>query len=348
MMPTSLLLPLLAALALAPASRRCLAFAPPGTVPESRRRHDHDLPATTTTARRPSPASLFSTREPVASIQPPARSSLDKLEVVALALKRPRGSSVGVELECAPAREAEANANAPRTTSDDRDLSVLSMQLRKAKCAAIWTSDAGAAAAIGREQEGARGDFPGPVPVVYTGPAEDVLATGGDGAGVSAVVLECGQHVDAEALSDFGIIWKVDGLDQLRELSGTEGIGGVFLLSRDMLPQSAEEEAAEELKEALTDLPKSAVTVAPLPTMLPENGEIALGKHYASLGVSSLLLEGACVGDEEDAQYSQYAIEELNKKSSSSFSMTGLTGSTNGHFGVSSHGGEAKWRRTGS
>ena len=27
------------------------------------------------------------------------------------------------------------------------------------------------------------------------------------------------------------------------------------------------------------------------------------------------------------------------------FPATGLTGSTNGHFGVSSHGGEVKWRR---
>lgn len=117
-----------------------------------------------------------------------------------------------------------------------------------------------------------------------------------------------------------------------------------FLLSHDMLPSSVEEDSSE-LKEILSNLPKSVVTIAPLPTMLPENNEIALGKHYASLGISSLLLEKACVGDEEDIKYSQHAIEGINKKSSSSFSMTGLTGSTNGHFGVSSHAGDVKWRR---
>ena len=51
------------------------------------------------------------------------------------------------------------------------------------------------------------------------------------------------------------------------------------------------------------------------------------------------------MGDDEDIKYLQHAIEGINKKSSSSFSMTGLTGSTNGHFGVASHDGDVKWRR---
>ena len=143
-----------------------------------------------------------------------------------------------------------------------------------------------------------------------------------------------------------GIIWKVQSVAQLQELSGTEkNAGGVYLLSKEMLPKSVDKES-NELKEALSNLPKSVVTIAPLPSMLPENSEVALGKHYAtSLGISSLLLEGACVGDEEDTKYTAFAIDGINKKASSSFSMTGLTGSTNGHFGVSSHSGEVKWRR---
>ena len=56
-----------------------------------------------------------------------------------------------------------------------------------------------------------------------------------------------------------------------------------------------------------------------------------------------LLLKNACVGDDEDVKYLQYAIKGISKKSSSSFSMTGLTGSTNGHFGVASHGGDVMW-----
>lgn len=156
------------------------------------------------------------------------------------------------------------------------------------------------------------------------------------------MVVEYGQDVDSV---ESGIIWKVDTMTQLQTLVEAEkNYGGVFLLSSEMLPNDAEEEVAE-LKEALSNLPKGIVTIAPLQSMLPENGEIALGKKYAALGISSLLLEQACVGDEEDIHYSQFAIEGINKMSSSSFSMTGLTGSTNGHFGVSSHSGETKWRR---
>ena len=79
--------------------------------------------------------------------------------------------------------------------------------------------------------------------------------------------------------------------------------------------------------------------------MLPQNAEIALGKHYASLGISSLLLTKVCVGDDEDIKYLQHAIDGINKKSLNSFSMRGLTGSTYGHFGMASHGGDVKWRQ---
>jgi hypothetical protein len=82
--------------------------------------------------------------------------------------------------------------------------------------------------------------------------------------------------------------------------------------------------------------------------MLPENLEVTLGKALASSGsISSLLLCNCCVNDKEDAKYAQFAIEWITKKSSISFSVTGLTGSTNGHFGDSSHAGEVKWRKKG-
>lgn len=254
---------------------------------------------------------------------------MDKLEVIKLALKRPRGASIGVEY-------------APSVELSDGDLSILSMQLRKAKCAAIFTSDAMSVGKIAAEQKSSRGDFPGPVPVVYCG--KDLES---DDASATAVVVEYGQYdnVDMEALNNMGIIWKVNEMDQLQQLIDMENnAGGVYLLSQDMLPQGVEEDA-NELKEMLSTLPKSIITIAPLQTMLPDNAEIALGKHYASMGISSLLLQNACVGDDEDIKYSHHAIDGITKKSSSSFSMTGLTGSTNGHFGVSSHSGEVKWRR---
>ncbi|KAL9187397.1 hypothetical protein ACHAXT_001500 [Thalassiosira profunda] len=275
---------------------------------------------------------LLSTAEATRHL--PAQSSLDKLDVVKLALKRPRGASVGVE-------------HAPANELSDGDLSILSMQLRKSKAGAIWTADAEAAVKIAEEQESARGDFPGPVPVIYSGSDFESVLNGGGEAGAAAVVLEYGQEgVDMQLLEDVGIIWKVENVAQLQELADSEKkTGGVYLLSKEMLPESVDEES-NELKEVLSSLPKSVVTIAPLPSMLPENSEVALGKHYAaSLGISSLLLEGACAGDEEDTKYTAFAIDGISKKASSSFSMTGLTGSTNGHFGVSSHSGEVKWRR---
>lgn len=313
---------LLAVLSLAP----CLAFAPPAPPGN----HVQSRDAAAAIASRRSPPPLSSTAESISSsFQQLLPAQLEKLEVIKLALKRPRGASVGLEY-------------VPEVDISDGDLSIVSMQLRKAKCAAVWTSDAESAGKIAREQEGSRGEFPGPVPVIYSGLE---LQSAAD-CGATAVVVECGRDVvEIESMEGVGIIWKVNTMEQLQELASDEAdSGGVYLLSNELLPASVEEDASA-LKESLSNLPKSVVTIAPLPTMQPKNGEISLGKHYASLGVSSLLLQRACIGDEEDVKYSQFAIESINKKSSSSFSMTGLTGSTNGHFGVSSHSGEVKWRR---
>ena len=45
----------------------------------------------------------------------------------------------------------------------------LSQELRKAKAAAIWCDDVDAVRCFATEQATAKGDFPGPLPVVYTG-----------------------------------------------------------------------------------------------------------------------------------------------------------------------------------
>lgn len=267
----------------------------------------------------------------------PTQTSLDKLDNLKLSIKKPRGASIGVEYS--------------RLNNDlsDGDLKILSMQLRRsAKAAAIWSSDVESIAKLVKEQESARGDFPGPLPVIYSGSLSDadVVKTVVDG-GVTAVVADYGASLDeavTSLLSEVGIIWKVSSLDEMKEVQQSENMGNVILLSKEVLPASIDDDASDdELAESLSN--KSVVTIAQIQSMMPANAEIQLGKDLAKLGVSSLVLEQACVGDEEDVKYTSYAIEELNKKSSSSFSMTGLTGSTNGHFGVSSHGGEVKWRR---
>ena len=265
----------------------------------------------------------------------PTQSSLDKLDSLKLSIKKPRGASVGVEC-----------SQLDKELSDG-DLNILSMQLRRsAKAAAIWSSDVESIEKLVKEQESARGDFPGPLPVIYSGSIADVnvVKTVVEG-GVTAIVADYKESLGEEVsalLNDVGIIWRVSSLDELNELQ-SENVGNVILLSKNVLPASVDD-SSDELAENLSNN-KSSVTIAQLQSMMPANAEIQLGKHLAKLGVKSLVLEDACVGDEEDLKYTAYAIEELNKKSSSSFSMTGLTGSTNGHFGVSSHGGEVKWRR---
>ena len=194
-----------------------------------------------------------------------------------------------------------------------------------------------------KEQESARGDFPGPLVVIYNGSLE-LEDTGIDSVcDASAVVLDYGAE-KTDHLS-MPIIWRVNTLGQLREIADESG-EGVYLLSQACLPECGDEssEASDALREVLGDLP-NAVTIASLPVMQSENAEIQYGKHLAGLGIKSLILQDACVGDEEDVTYTQWAIEMLNKKASSSFSMTGLTDSANGHFGVASHSGEMKWRR---
>ena len=182
------------------------------------------------------------------------------------------------------------------------------------------------------------------MPVIYYDTEAEKL----DSSVVDAVVIEYGKNLGS--IPQTGIIWKVNSIEQLQDLidmDDSNNAGGVFLLARDMLPSTVgDDDDDETLKDALSQLPKPNVTIAELPTMLPQNYEVTLGKYYANtLGISSLLLTNACVGDEEDISYTTHVIESINKKSSSSFSMTGLTGSANGHFGVSSHSGEVKWRR---
>jgi len=118
------------------------------------------------------------------------------------------------------------------------------------------------------------------------------------------VVVKYGYDIDA-AMEDVGITWKVNEVEQLKVLANAENSArGVFLLlDESVLPQT--EENADALTKTLSGLPNSIVTIAPLPTMLPQNAEIALGKYYALLGISSMLLMKVCVGDDEDIKYSQ-------------------------------------------
>lgn len=238
--------------------------------------------------------------------------SAEKQDSIKAALKRPRGASVGVE-HC--------------SSTEGEDLSLISMQLRKGKAAAIWTSNADDVAKFSKEQNSARGDFPGPCPIIFNGPRDEVSNAIINGA--TAVVLDSTDGVD---VSDAGIVWKVTCVEEALELLNS-GRGDIFLFD------GSDKMGFNE------GLPKSALTIAQIESMQVDNAEIEEGKNLVAAGYSSLLFKSCCVGDDEDVRYTHFIVEGITKKRSSSFSMTGLTGSTNGHFGTSSHGSTEKWRR---
>jgi hypothetical protein len=105
-------------------------------------------------------------------------------------------------------------------------------------------------------------------------------------------------------------------------------------------------DAAEGNNDVFTVIPSGSVVVAAVHAMQSDSGEIARGKELKKSGCTSILVKRACVGDGEDVEYAAFAVIGLTSKSSSEFKFTGLTGSTNGHFGGVAAKGGTKWRRT--
>jgi hypothetical protein len=206
--------------------------------------------------------------------------------------------------------------------ASDGDLSTLSMQIRKINAAALVTSDLPAATAFVVEQATAKGNFPGPCPVIYSGDNID----GAIQAGVDAVIVDANRSVEG-----IGVIRKVSSPGEV------EGIveGTAYLVDA----------GCKNLEDILSAIPAGSVVVATVKSMQNENAELQQGKELRALGVTSILLDEACVGDGEDVAYTSFAINGLTKKKSSTFNMSGLTGSTNGHFGGVASSTTTTWLR---
>ena len=214
------------------------------------------------------------------------------------------------------------------------DLATLSMQLRKLKASALATSDVGVARELVDEQSTAKGNFPGPAPVVYVG-RDDVESA--VAAGVQAVVLS---PQDSDDLGDgcgVDVIYRVSSIDDVAAAS--ERGGDAFLVDA--------REGAAELEDVLESLPAGSFAIASVASMQPNNEELQSSKELAGKRgvVTSILVEGAVVGDGEDLEYAEFVVSGLTKKKSSTFNMSGLTGSTNGHFGGVSSRTAKTWIR---
>jgi hypothetical protein len=211
------------------------------------------------------------------------------------------------------------------------ELSILSMQLRKSKVSAIWCAKVEALQEFVAEQEMARGNFPGPCPIIFHGPVEQTAAA--VTAGASAVVLP----VDAEIVDGCDIVWKVSSVEEVESvLETTDNLADAFWL--DVVH-------SETLETVVAAVPKGAMCIASLDAMQPDGAEVDQGRELKRLGCASVFVRQACVGDGEDLEYAQFLVGALTSKASSEFSFSGLTGSTNGHFGGIQANGTVKWKR---
>ena len=206
-------------------------------------------------------------------------------------LQRPSGMlTVAVEYQ-PPDADAAALATGE---SKPHDVSMLSMRLRKMGAAAIFTPQLPALHAFVTEQQGAKGDFPGPCAVVFSGTA--VESREAIAAGASAVVLGSG---GIGLVEDLGVevIWRVTRLEEIHEIDRGGYGDGVFLIEA---PSGASDGGtsdggtsvggtadggisdAETCDELVAALPEGAYAIGSVNAMQAENAELAQGRQLTS------------------------------------------------------------------
>jgi len=169
-------------------------------------------------------------------------------------------------------------------------------------------------------------------------------------AGVAAVIVSA-SSVDPSLLSRLDendavdLISKVASAEDVKASAETLGCNA-FFLDTDGLVNDGSIAQVEAILEAI---PEKSVVIAGVHSMQNDNAEIALSKQLKELGggnvICSILVQNAAVGDGEDLEYAEFVVSGLTKKKSSTFNMSGLTGSTNGHFGGVASSVAKSWLR---
>ena len=215
--------------------------------------------------------------------------------ILPMALKKPsRTLTVCLEYE-------NSGTDPPSSASD---LATLSMQLRKSQTAAIFTPDVAALSTFVAEQETARGDFPGPCPVIYSGNLEGIADA--IRAGAAAVVLRPDSAsidagvVDGDALqdADVDVIWDVRSADDVAAALDLQELADTFLIGGE----DADDIDIDVVEAIIAALPpgKSCCAIGTVRSMQDDDGEITQGRALQSAGCASILLRHAAVGDDED------------------------------------------------
>ena len=292
------------------------------------------------------------------------------------ALKKMRGVSVSVEFKPTSSYDSTSATDSATAAPSNMEMEILSQGLRQSKAASIWTSSLGAIEQFAKEQDSAKGNFPGPIPIVfvYYGADGD---NGDDGCnadngniqaavekGATAIVVDVDnldQLLNVEA-NNVDIIAKVKDVQQVH-LAIEKGYEYAFLIADTGIDAEIETgtESDAQMQLLLNAIPKSAIVICSLACMQAGSQEIGRAKELeAMVGVgvgdndnttgakiAAVLIQNACVGDAEDLRYTAFVVEGIHKKTSRNFSMTGLTGGANGHFGSEQSGGlkSAKWKR---
>lgn len=70
----------------------------------------------------------------------------------------------------------------------------------------------------------------------------------------------------------------------------------------------------KQLEQQLEYDAESAIFIAALPSMFPENHELTFGKSPSSLGLIPSLVKESCVSDEEDVKRSQFIIHRIDRR----------------------------------
>ena len=160
--------------------------------------------------------------------------------------------------------------------------------------------------------------------MVFSGPVAKLAAA--VEAGASGVVLGASEAEEAASLdATVEVLWRV---------SSKADIDAVISAGYGTTERNAFLIAEEHVKALLDELPSEAWAIAEIDSMQADGAEIEFGRVLVAEGrCTSLLLRHACVGDDEDVPYTQYAIDGIQRKASSTFKIDGFTGAVNGHFG---------------
>jgi len=241
-----------------------------------------------------------------------------------------RPGAAALEMAAAKSKLAKALIKSTGALTVSVTMSVpdrkLSKPLRKqCKVAAIFAT-ADALPAIAEEQMSAKGDFPGPLPVVLRDEAEllsDALV-GAKEAGAAGVVVPFGalgagasELAAAAAALELEVVWEVHSQEEYAEAAAAGA--AAFLVS-------VVEDSFGVAPAFWAGLDKSALVLAEVKGQQEGNSEIGLGRALKEAGCRALLLSGVCATGEKDKNYVAAAARALTSKASTEFAFQGGLG----------------------